>query len=45
VNEHQEPILPFIQEEIVELQMAELPVVSGREAVGAFGKVGYETDR
>lgn len=25
--------------------MAELPVVSGREAVKAFGKVGYEADR
>jgi predicted RNA binding protein YcfA (HicA-like mRNA interferase family) len=25
--------------------VAELPVVSGREAVNAFGKVGYEADR
>jgi predicted RNA binding protein YcfA (HicA-like mRNA interferase family) len=25
--------------------VAELPVVSGREAVRAFGKVGYEVDR
>ena len=25
--------------------MADLPVVSGREAVKAFGKVGYEADR
>jgi predicted RNA binding protein YcfA (HicA-like mRNA interferase family) len=25
--------------------VAALPVVSGREAVRAFGKVGYETDR
>jgi predicted RNA binding protein YcfA (HicA-like mRNA interferase family) len=25
--------------------VAELPVVSGREAVRAFGKVGYEIDR
>ena len=25
--------------------MADLPVISGREAVRAFRKVGYETDR
>lgn len=25
--------------------MATLPVVSGREAVKAFGKIGYEVDR
>jgi predicted RNA binding protein YcfA (HicA-like mRNA interferase family) len=25
--------------------VAELPVISGREAVRAFGKAGYETDR
>ena len=25
--------------------MAELPVISGREAVRAFGKAGYEMDR
>lgn len=25
--------------------MAELPLVSGREAVKAFGKIGYELDR
>jgi predicted RNA binding protein YcfA (HicA-like mRNA interferase family) len=25
--------------------VAELPVISGREAVRAFGKVGYATDR
>jgi predicted RNase H-like HicB family nuclease len=37
LNEHQEPIPPSIHEQIVELQVAELPIVSGRKAVRAFG--------
>jgi antitoxin HicB len=45
LREHQEPIPPSIHEEIVEVQVTELPVVSGREAVQAFGRVGYQTDR